>query len=84
MADVLILGGTRNLGHFTALSLLEAGHSVTVLNRGETRDELPPEVTRIRGDRRDLGSMRGAVETQSYDAVFDTPTYTGNDARQSV
>ena len=41
MAEILILGGTRNLGHVTALALLEAGHNVTVMNRGITPDELP-------------------------------------------
>ena len=84
MADVLILGGTRNLGHFTALSLLDAGHSVSVLNRGLTPDRLPDGVQRFRADRHDTDSMRAALEARSFDMVFDTTTYTGNDARQAV
>lgn len=84
MADVLILGGTRNLGHFTALSLLEAGHSVTILNRGQTPDHLPPEVERIRADRRNTSTMREALDKRSFDLVLDTTTYTGADARQAV
>jgi nucleoside-diphosphate-sugar epimerase len=84
MADVLILGGTRNLGHFTAQALLDAGHSVTVLNRGQTPDRLPRGVRRLRADRHDTGAMRHALEHQSFDMVFDTTTYTGDHARQAV
>jgi nucleoside-diphosphate-sugar epimerase len=84
MADVLILGGTRNLGHFTALELLGAGHRVTVLNRGRTADDLPAEVTKLRADRRDSESMRAALADLMFDLVLDTTTYTGADARQAV
>ena len=84
MARILILGGTRNLGHVTALSLLNAGHQVTVLNRGQTADELPDEVERLRADRNDDSSMRHAVRQRSFDAVLDNTTYTETDARQAV
>ena len=84
MAEVLILGGTRNLGHFTAHSLLDAGHSVSVLNRGVTEDRLPQHIRRFRADRRDTAAMRDALEAASFDMVFDTTTYTGDDARQAV
>lgn len=84
MADVLILGGTRNLGHFTAMSLLDAGHAVAVLNRGQTPDRLPASVERLRADRHDSAAMREALEARSFDMVFDTTTYTGQDARQAV
>lgn len=84
MADVLILGGTRNLGHFTALELLAAGHSVAVLNRGRTPDLLPQEVERLRADRRDTAGMRAALSNRMFDLVLDTTTYTGTDARQAV
>ncbi len=84
MADVLILGGTRNLGHFTALSLLEAGHRVAILNRGVTADELPEAVERLRADRADTTSVAGAVKSRSFDLVLDTTTYTATDARQAV
>lgn len=84
MADVLILGGTRNLGHVTALALLGAGHSVTVMNRGVTPDELPPEVERVRGDRSDSGALRRATQDRDFDLVLDTTTYTGSDARSAI
>jgi nucleoside-diphosphate-sugar epimerase len=84
MADVLILGGTRNLGHVTALELLHADHHVTVLNRGLTADELPPAVERLRADRADSASVSTAVGSRSFDLILDTTTYTGEDARDAI
>ena len=84
MARVLILGGTRNLGHSAALSLLEAGHNVAILNRGLTPDDLPRRIERIRGDRSDDRSMRAAIGSRSFDLVLDNTTYTEREARQAV
>lgn len=84
MSDVLILGGTRNLGHVTALAMLDAGHRVAVLNRGFTPDELPPQVQRLRADRANNSGMRQALGTMSFDVVLDDTTYTGAEAQQAV
>lgn len=83
-ASVLILGGTGDIGHFSALALLEAGHRVTVLNRGVTADELPPEVERLRADRADSVSLHAALDDREFDVVLDTTTYTGDDAQRAV
>ena len=84
MSAILILGGTRNLGHVTALALLQAGHDVTILNRGQTRDELPRDVERLRADRSDTNQLRAAIGQRSFDLIFDATTYTGADARQAI
>ncbi len=84
MARILILGGTRNLGHVTALSMLEAGHDVSVLNRGQTADALPVEVHRLRADRNSDAEMRSAIGAHTFDLVLDNTTYTETDARQAV
>jgi len=81
-ASVLILGGTGDIGHFSALGLLEAGHRVTVLNRGRTADELPPDAERLRADRADDAALRAALAGRDFDLVLDTTTYTGDEARQ--
>jgi nucleoside-diphosphate-sugar epimerase len=83
-ASVLVLGGTGDIGHFSALALLQAGHDVTVLNRGVTADELPPEVERLRADRSDSTSLQAALAGRDFDLVLDTTTYNGDDARQAV
>jgi nucleoside-diphosphate-sugar epimerase len=79
--NTLIIGGTRNLGHLLALELLRAGHRVTVLNRGQTPDELPADVERLRGDRGDRGQVERALGRRSFDVVVDTTLYNGVDAQ---
>ena len=78
--DILIIGGTRNVGHFLTLELLKNGHRVTVFNRGKTRDELPADVQRIHGDRSDPGSISGALGGRSFDVVVDMALYNAADA----
>ena len=36
--DVLLIGGTRNIGHHLAIALTDHGHRVTTFNRGRTPD----------------------------------------------
>jgi nucleoside-diphosphate-sugar epimerase len=84
MANVLILGGTRNLGHVAALALLERNHNVTILNRGQTADELPADVERLRADRNDSPAMQVAIGSRDFDLILDNTTYTEADAKQAV
>ncbi|HEX6251948.1 MAG TPA: NAD-dependent epimerase/dehydratase family protein [Gemmatimonadaceae bacterium] len=81
--SVLVLGGTGDIGHFSALTLLDAGHRVAVLNRGRTADELPADVERLRADRADDAALRSVLAGRDFDLVLDTTTYTGDDARQA-
>lgn len=83
-ASVLVLGGTGDIGHCSAVALLEAGHRVTVLNRGVTADELPADVERLRADRSDTTSLQAALAGRDFDLVLDTTTYTGDDAGQAI
>jgi nucleoside-diphosphate-sugar epimerase len=81
---VLVIGGTRNLGHDLVLALRGAGCRVTILNRGVTRDELPPDVERLRADRSDRTALATALGARDFDAVVDTTLYTGPDAEAVV
>ena len=47
---ILILGGTQFIGRHIVEVLLAAEHQVSILTRGQTPDELPVEVERLRGD----------------------------------
>ena len=82
--NVLIIGGTRNLGHFLALSLVSHGHRVTLLNRGQTRDDLPVGIPRLRADRCDGAQLRQALAGREFDAAVDTALYRGREAREVV
>ncbi len=80
----LIIGGSRNIGHFLALRLLEAGHQITVLNRGISRDDLPAEIARLECDRTDYNQLSRALRGRSFDAVIDTVLYKGGEAENIV
>jgi nucleoside-diphosphate-sugar epimerase len=67
----LVLGGSQFVGLHTVRELVARGHDVTVLNRGKTETILPEGVDRLVADRRDAESMKAALESKSWDAVFD-------------
>ena len=46
-----------------------------MLNRGQTRATLPPEVGRIRADRSEPAQMAAALKGRRFDAVFDISGY---------
>lgn len=82
--NILIIGGTRNIGHYLALRLFNEGHRVTVLNRGLTRDELPASIARLRCDRTETQQLRRALSGRTFDAVVDTVLYKGTEAESIV
>src|SRR5687767_14858564 len=75
--SILILGGTRFVGRLLVLDLLGRAHRVTVLNRGITPDDLPPEVERLRADRGEPEAVAAAVRGRTFDAVADLSAYRG-------
>lgn len=81
---VLILGGTQFVGRHIVEALLAAGHRVSILTRGKSPDELPPEVERLRGDRDD--GVRGleALAGRSWDVCVDVSGYTPRQVRPSA
>lgn len=84
LMNILIIGGTRNLGHKLAHRLVATGHQVTVLNRGKTRDELPPQIERLHGDRTDPAELVRLLHGRSFDAVVDTALYKGAEVEPIV
>lgn len=80
----LIIGGTRNLGPSIVHALLQREYDVTVLNRGQTRDDLPEEVERLRGDRTKPEELKSVLTGREFDLVIDTTLYTGAEAEAAV
>jgi len=80
----LIIGGTRNLGPSIVHALLRRGDEVAVFNRGQTRDDLPEEVERLRGDRTDPEQLRRVLEGREFDLVVDTTLYAGAEAEAAA
>ena len=81
---VLVIGGTRNVGHFLTHQLLDEGFDVTVFNRGKTPDELPDDIVRIHGDRSCPQDLERALEGRSFDAVVDMALYNGREAEAAI
>ncbi|WP_437511897.1 NAD-dependent epimerase/dehydratase family protein [Sorangium sp. So ce1099] len=80
---VLVLGGTRFMGHFLVYRLLAAGHQVTLLNRGVTPDAFGDRVGRIRCDRA-AGDLEQALGGRAFDVAVDFTAYTAADGRAAV
>lgn len=82
--NILIIGGTRHMGHFLALALLDAGHTVTVLNRGITPSDLPDTIEHLKADRTLLPQLESAIAGRTFDAVVDFALYEAEDAAAAV
>jgi 2'-hydroxyisoflavone reductase len=80
----LILGGTRFIGRHIVLTLLAAGHSVSILTRGESLDELPADVQRLRGDRDQGTPGLEALKGRAWDVCIDVSGYTATHMRSSA
>ena len=71
----LVLGGTQFIGRHVVKKLLEAGHAVTLLNRGKTTPGLFPELPRIQADREMPDFASRSELKQDWDAVIDLSAY---------
>jgi nucleoside-diphosphate-sugar epimerase len=80
---VLVVGGTRFLGHELAWRLLFAGHEVTLFNRGREADTFGGRVERLRGDRT-TADFDHLLHGRTFDAAVDFAAYTAEDARRVV
>lgn len=81
---VLIIGGTNFIGPYVVRRLAEYGHEVTVFHRGRTKPDLPDEVDRIKGDRRNLASFTEEFKRHAPDVVLDMIPMNERDARTLV
>jgi 2'-hydroxyisoflavone reductase len=70
---LLVLGGTAFVGRHIVESALDAGHEVTLFNRGKTNSDLFPGLERRGGDR-EAGDLT-SLETGEWDALVDVNGY---------
>jgi nucleoside-diphosphate-sugar epimerase len=73
---VLLLGGTVFLGRQIAAAALEAGHDLTLFNRGRSNPGLFPQATHLTGDRE--GDL-GALASGEWELVIDTSGFVPRD-----
>lgn len=70
-----VIGGTRHLGPSIVELMVEAGHQVSVFNRGLTPAQLPPGVQRVTVDRKVPGQLAEALRDHRPDAIIDLIGY---------
>lgn len=73
--NVLVLGGSRQIGLHLVRLLHSQGHTVTVLNRGQTQVSLPIDVSKIVADRSFADQVTTVLDGHVYDTVFDISGY---------
>jgi nucleoside-diphosphate-sugar epimerase len=78
---LLVLGGTGFVGRAFVAAALEAGHDVTLFNRGTTDPGAFPDVERVIGDR---GVDLAPLDGRTWDAAFDASCYVPRVARMSA
>jgi 2'-hydroxyisoflavone reductase len=78
---LLILGGTGFIGPHLVRYAVARGHDVTIFTRGRRDGDLPPNVTRLIGDRNgQLDALKGGT----WDAVIDDSATNPDWVRQST
>jgi len=78
----LVLGGSYFIGRRSVELLRDAGHDVSVLNRGSR--EPPSGVTQLTADRNDPVALGAAVRGQHFDVVVDFSCYDAVQARLAL
>lgn len=78
MNTILVIGGSRYFGKSLVTKARDAGHEVTVLNRGSS---VPPAgVGHVLADRDDEEGLRAALGSRTFDTVIDQVLYTPEQA----
>ncbi|ASC72000.1 dTDP-glucose 4,6-dehydratase [Halomicronema hongdechloris C2206] len=81
---VLAIGATGFIGQNVLPLLIDRGHEVAVLHRGETVQSPPEDVREIRGNRDRLTDCRAELERFAPDVILDLILYTEQQTQQIV
>ena len=81
---ILVIGGTRFFGVPMVKSLIEQGHEITVLTRGNTPDCFGNSVSRIFADRGNAEDVKEKLSGKRFDTVIDKIAYCSTDIRNTA
>jgi nucleoside-diphosphate-sugar epimerase len=81
---VLIIGGTGLISRGIVKHLLLRGANVTMFNRAQRDNPLPPEVEQITGDRKNRDAFEALFATSRFDVVIDMICFRPEDADSDV
>jgi len=82
--SILVIGGTSFFGKEIVEQLVEAGHTVSVLSRGNQKPGVLEKVNHIVADRTDQSDFSAKVGGQSFDVVIDNIAYNETDVKNAV
>jgi len=83
--NILIIGGTGLISTAISRQLLEAGHDLTLYNRGETTPRLPEGYHLIQGDRDEFETFEAQMaETGPFDCVIDMICFRPEQAQSDI
>lgn len=80
MKNILVLGGTRFFGRKLVELLLDDGHKVTIVTRGQSSHPFGDQVEHVIADRSDKNELAKAVKGRHFDIVYDNICYSPNEA----
>ena len=83
MSKILFVGGTGQISLPCVKLALEAGHEVSVFNRGQRGEELPAGVNSIVGDMKDAASYKTLGDTH-WDVVAQFMVFTPEQMQQDI
>jgi nucleoside-diphosphate-sugar epimerase len=81
---ILVIGGTGFISKALVQHLLDAGHAVTVCNRGQRPLHVSSPVESVVCDRSVPGALGKAFRSRTFDAVYDMIAYTAEDSGDAV
>ena len=81
-----ILGGTGNISRSFLPLLLELGHDVTCINRGQLvpADALPKGIKHITADRAEQAAFEKLMQEQKFEGVIDMICFNADQAASSI
>ena len=80
---ILMIGGTRFFGKRFVQLMLDQGHAVTLLTRGQSSDEFGNKVSRLSADRTNKEQLKNVVK-DSYDLVVDNMLMNAQEALDAI
>ena len=80
MKKILVLGGTRFFGKRLVELLIEDGHLVTVMTRGQSGNPFGNKVEHLIVDRLDKEALAKQMEGRFFDIVYDNICYSPKEA----
>ena len=83
--NILIIGGTGLISTSISRQLLEAGHNLTLFNRGQTESRVDGKYEHIRGDRNNRTVFEEKIAAAGpFDCVIDMVCYKPEQAESTI